>query len=219
MANQDDDMELLRKWRAGDRRAGDVLIRRHYAHALGIARRRLGNEDAAVEATQEAMKVLVQKQDVVVDDFRAYLGKVVFFTVLTQSKRGGKHQPHDPLEGDEPQPGPAPRGAATVMAHKEEEKLMIKALRSLSIDDQLVFYYEFVSDKKRTEIAELIGVSPKQVYKRVNKAKERLRKRLEEFRDSPVRQSTLGGLDTWLKSMHAKSPDVDADDEDDERND
>lgn len=206
MADEDDDMELLRRWRAGDRRVGDVLIRRHYAHALGIARRRLGDQDAAVEATQEAMKVLVQKQDVVTDDFRAYLGKVIYFTVLTQSKRRSKQQRHDPLEADDPGPGSAPRGAVTVLAQREEEKLMVKALRLLSIDDQLVFYYEFVSDKKRTEIAELVGVSPKQIYKRVSKAKEHLRARLGEFRDSPVRQSTLGGLDTWLRSMHAKAP-------------
>lgn len=197
----DDDMELLRRWRDGDRQAGDTLIRKHYAYALGIARRRLTNDDAAVEATQNAMTVLVQKRDTIDTDFRKYLAKVVYFSVLNQTKR----RAHEPTEGNEPAPS-TPRGAATMVTHKEEEKLMVKALRSLPIDDQLVFYYDFVGDKSRTEIAELLEISPKQIFKRVHKAKERLREQLETFRESPVRQSTLGGLETWLRSMHGKAP-------------
>lgn len=221
-----DDIELLRSWRAGDRQAGDVLIRRHYGYALEQAKRRLGNEDDAVEATQHAMTVLVQKQDAlgrveeIKDErkgeetrsratrpppFRAYLAKVVYYSVLTQTKRRAKQRRHQPHEDDEGRPGTLPRGAATALAEKEEEKLMIKAMRSLPIDDQLVFYYEFVSEKKRTEIAELLELSPKHIYKRVHSAKKRLKERLRVFRSSPVRQSTLGGLETWLQSMHARA--------------
>ncbi|MEX1368839.1 MAG: sigma-70 family RNA polymerase sigma factor [Nannocystaceae bacterium] len=228
MTTDSNDIDLLRKWRDGDRRAGDTLIRRHYRYALGRAKAQLGNEDAAVEATQHAMTVLVQKQDALeriekIEEqrkgeheherskrpppFRAYLAKIIYFSVLTQTKRRTKQSKHDLFEDDKARPGTVPRGAATMLDHKEEEKLMIKAMRSLSIDDQLVFYYEFVSDKKRTEIAKLIGVSSKGIYKRVNTAKAHLRERLKTFRDSPVGQNTLGGLETWLKSMHAKGPD------------
>lgn len=229
MTNDTNDIDLLRKWRAGDRGAGDTLIRRHYRYALGRAKALLANnEDDAVEATQHAMTVLVQKEDALerierIEElredetererssrpppFRAYLAKVVYYSALSQTKRRAKQNKHDPIE-DNARPGTVPRGAATMLAHKEEEKLMIKAMRSLSIDDQLVFYYEFVSEKKRTEIAELIGVSSKGIYKRVNKAKERLRARLKTLRDSPVRQSTLGGLETWLESMHSRAPEA-----------
>ncbi|WP_266221794.1 RNA polymerase sigma factor [Paraliomyxa miuraensis] len=193
-------MSLLRQWRAGDRQAGDVLIRRHYAYALGLARRRLANGDDAVEATQHAMAILVQKQEVIEEDFRQYLGRVVYFSVLTQTKR----RRHKPLRNEEAAAAPA-RGASTALAQKEEEKLMIKALRSLPIDDQLVFYYEFVGERTRTEIAELLGLPPKGIYRRVHAAKKRLEARLRTFRDSPVRQNTLGGLETWLRSMHQKA--------------
>jgi RNA polymerase sigma-70 factor (ECF subfamily) len=198
---QDDDMTLLHRWRDGDLRAGDALIRRHYAYALGIARRRLARDDDAIEATQNAMAVLVQKRDAIESDFRAYLAKVVYFSVLTQSGR----REHQPL-AEEPAASEPVRGAASELAGREEEKLMVKALRSLSVEDQLVFYYDCVGDKTRTEIAELLGLPGEQIYKRVHRAKERLRKQLESFRDSPVRQSTLGGFETWLASVHRKAP-------------
>lgn len=203
------DMTLLRKWRAGDLQAGDVLIRRHYAYALGLAERRLSNRDDAVEATQNAMAVLVHKRDVIEEDFRKYLGKVVYFSVLTQTKR----RPHEPLQDDAAAPVP-PRGASTMLAEKEEEKLLVKALRSVSIDDQLVFYYKLATEEdplakkqKRAEIAALLELTPAQIDRRFDHAKKRVRKKLESFRDSPVRQSTLGGFDTWLASMHGKLPD------------
>jgi RNA polymerase sigma factor (sigma-70 family) len=198
---QPDDMTLLRQWREGDLQAGDALIRRHYTYAYRIAKRRLGHDDDAAEATQHALTVVVQKRDAIDTDFRRYLTKVVYFSVLSQTKR----REHEPLQGDERDTG-SPRGASTMMAQREEEKLLVKALRSLSIDDQLLFYFDFVGNNSRTEIAELLGLSPKGVYKRVHAAKQCLRKQLESFRDSPVRQSTLGGLDTWLKSLHEKAP-------------
>lgn len=201
LAMQDDDMTLLHRWRDGDLRAGDALIRRHYAYALGIARRRLERDDEAIEATQNAMAVLVQKRDEIVSDFRAYLAKVVCFSVLTQARR----REHQPLDDEPAAPVPA-RGAASVLAQREEEELMVKALRSLPIDDQLVFYYDCVSDKTRTEIAELLGLPGDRIYKRVHLAKQRLRAQLESFRDSPARESTLGGFDTWLASVHRKAP-------------
>lgn len=197
----DEDMTLLRKWRAGDRQAGDKLLGKHYPYAFRLAKRRLTNEDDAVEAAQNAMTVLVQKQDVIEEDFRKYLGKVVHFSVLTQTKR----RRHEPLQGDEA-PTTPPRGASTMLADKEEEKLMVKALRSLSINDQLVFFYKLTADKEqRAEIAAILELTPSQIDRRYFDAKRRLRTQLETFRDSPVRQSTLGGMETWLKSMHGKA--------------
>jgi RNA polymerase sigma factor (sigma-70 family) len=194
-----DDMTLLQRWRGGDRQAGDALIRRHYAFAFGIAKHRLGNDDAAAEATQHAMMVVVQKRDVIETDFQAYLTKVVYFSILSQTKR----REHEPLDDQEP-PRSSQRGAVSILAEREEEKLLVKALRSMSIDDQLLFYYQFVGDHTRTEIAELLQIAPNRTYVHIHRAKQRLQRQVEQFRMSPVRQSTLGGLDTWLASLHDK---------------
>ncbi len=198
-------MTLLKQWRDGDRQAGDVLIRRHYDYAFGMAKRRLGRDDAAAEATQHAMMVVVQKRDEIKTDFRAYLGKVVYFSVLSQTK----HHEHEPLEGGE---GPATprRGATSVLAEREETKLLVKALRSMTIDDQLLFYYDFVGDQSRVELALLLGMEPDKIYGKIHRAKQRLLEQLATYRDSPVRQSTVGGLETWLASVHGKAPTIPA---------
>jgi RNA polymerase sigma-70 factor, ECF subfamily len=201
MAHDDDDLELLRRWREGDCDAGDALIRRHYAYALRIARKRLGPGDAAVEATQQAMEILVQKHETITTNFRGYLARVVSFCALRQSTR----RQHEPYEGDEPDPSPPP-GAATFIEGREEAKLLVAALRSLSITDQLLLYYDYRDDRSRSELAELLEIPTSSIYGRLSKAGARLRKRLEAFRESPERQKTIGGLETWLRSMQRKSP-------------
>lgn len=200
-----DDMTLLQQWRAGDRRAGDVLIRRHYAYAYSIARRRLGQDDAAAEATQHAMLVVVQNHDVIETSFRAYLSKAVYYSVLSQTKQ---HR-HEPLDGDGPAPVPQP-GASSVLVEREtrreEQKLLVKALRSLDLDDQLLFYYDFMNETSRGELAEVLGIEREKIYAHVHRAKQRLRKRLDGFHDSHVKQSTIGDLDGWLESLHGSAP-------------
>ena len=196
------DMDLLGRWRAGDLPAGDTLIRRHYGWAFAMARRRLRDDDSAAEAVQHAMTIVVHKRDEIDSDFRLYLRKVVYFSVLSQTRR--RH--HQSLPRDaavDPQ-----RGASAAVAERQQTKLLVKALRSIPVDDQLLFYFDFVSDHSRTEIAALLGIPHHRIYARVHRAKQRLRDCLESFEQSPVRQSTLGGFDTWLASVHRKAPDV-----------
>jgi RNA polymerase sigma factor (sigma-70 family) len=201
MAHDEDDLELLHRWREGDRDAGDALIRRHYRYALGIARKRLGPGDAAVEATQQAMEILVQKREEIEKSFRGYLARVVSLCALRQAT-GRRYEPY---EGDEPDPAPPP-GAATFIEGREEAKLLVVALRSLSTSDQLLLYYDYRDDRSRSELAELLEIPITSIYGRLSKAGKRLRKRLEGFRESPERQKTIGGLETWLKSMERKAP-------------
>jgi hypothetical protein len=76
----------------------------------------------------------------------------------------------------------------------------------MTIDDQLLFYYDFVGDQSRTELAELLAIEQGKIFGHVHRAKQRLLKLLAGFRDSPVKQSTVGGLETWLASVHGKAP-------------
>lgn len=203
----DEDMTLLQRWRDGDLKAGDALLRRHYRYAYRLAQARLCDEDAAAEATQHAMRIVVQKRDEIETNFRRYLGKIVYFSVLTQTKRQAKQSRCESIGDEEPR-AKTTRSASSLLGLAEEEKLLVKALRSLSTDDQLLVYYGLVGERNRGEIAELLDISKKSIHPRISKAKARLRKKLEHLRESPIQQSTLGGLETWLRSIYEKSPEA-----------
>lgn len=89
------------------------------------------------------------------------------------------------------------------MASREEVKLMVKALRSMCLDDQLLLAWVYGDEKAQREIAESLELGLAQCNSRIARARQRLKQRLEQLLDSP-HESTVGGFETWLASVHGR---------------
>lgn len=194
----DDDLLLLQRWRDGDRTAGDTLIRRHYALAFRLARRLLGgDDDDASEISQRAFETLLHKRNEIELSVKGYLRRVVVLKVLSYRRIRRAEGTVSGLEA-------ADRGVESEIAQREEIKLMVKALRSLSLDDQLLLAWAYGDEKTQREIAESLELGLAQCNTRLYRARQRLKARLEAFRASPVREAALGGFETWLASVHGR---------------
>jgi RNA polymerase sigma factor (sigma-70 family) len=193
-----DDLMLLQRWREGERTAGDALIRRHYASAYRLALKLLGGDtDGAQEVSQSAFETLLHKRDAIEVNVKGYLRRVVVLKVLSFRRKRW-------AEGGASEPVAADRGVDSQIAHREEIKLMVKALRSLSLEDQLLLAWAYGDEKTQREIAESLDLGLAQCNTRLHRARQRLRGWLEALRASPVQESTLGGFETWLASVHAR---------------
>jgi RNA polymerase sigma factor (sigma-70 family) len=195
---KDDDLLLLQRWRDGDRTAGDALIRRHYTLAFRLARRLLGgDEDDASEISQRAFETLLHKRDEIELNVKAYLRRVVVLKVLSYRRARRSEGGASRLEAGD-------RGVESEVAQREETKLMVKALRSLSLDDQLLLAWAYGDEKTQREIAESLELGLAQCNTRLYRARQRLKARLEAFMASPVREAAIGGFETWLASVHGR---------------
>jgi RNA polymerase sigma factor (sigma-70 family) len=193
-----DDLLLLHRWREGDRTAGDALIRRHYASAYRLALRLLdGDADGAQECSQRAFETLLHKRGEIENNVKGYLRRVAMLKVLsfrrTRHAMGGASL----LEA-------GGRDLESALAQQEEIKLMVKALRRLSLDDQLLLAWAYGDEKTQREIAASLELGLAQCNMRLYRARQRLKQQLEVFRASPVREATLGGFETWLASVHGR---------------
>ncbi len=194
--NECDDLTLLQRWRDGDRKAGNELIKRHYPFVSKLAWKLLGGDtDAAKEVSQLSFETLLHKRDEIDRNVKGYLRRVAMLKVLAHRRRRQADDCTSALEANG-------AGAESAVASREEIKLMVKALRSLSLEDQLLLAWVYGDDKAQREIAETLELGKAQCNSRISRARLRLRARLEEFRASPVRTSTLGGFETWLASVH-----------------
>lgn len=194
-----DDLVLLRRWRMNDRAAGDALIRRHYAFAYRLALTLLGGDhDGAQEVSQRAFETLLHKRDAIETNVRGYLRRVVMLKVLSFRRRRRD-------DGQVSELPAADRGVDSQVARTKEIKLMVKALRSLSLEDQLLLAWAYGDERSQREIAESLGMGLAQCNSKLHRARQRLKGQLEELRDSPARVSTLGGFETWLASVHGRS--------------
>jgi RNA polymerase sigma factor (sigma-70 family) len=197
------DAELLERWRADDRAAGNQLISRHYKPLFRfLVGRTSGNADAAAELTQRVFEVALRKQEKIGDNFRAFVFGVARLKLLEHYRI----RPTEPPPAELLDNMTSPSGK---IAKAQEENIVARALRKLSIDDQILIDLKDHESLKAHEIAAIMGdASPKgqnSIRGRISRARARLRHEVEQLVEDPeLRDATLRRIDSWHKSLMVK---------------
>lgn len=204
MADDDDDRELLARWRDGDNRAGSRLFDRHFRPLLRFFRNKI--ENGAEDLIQETLIACVRGRDRLRDDssFRAYLfatAKFVLYEHIRQQQRGRAVDVEEEALADL-----AP-GLSTAFAKHHEQKILLTALRMLPLEFQVtleLYYWEGLSG---VELANALGVPEATVRSRIRRGSDRLRGYVEKLASSPeLVVSTMDGLGGWLGKLGVDKP-------------
>jgi RNA polymerase sigma-70 factor (ECF subfamily) len=152
------DKELLERWRAGDARAGNQLVRRHFSRVCRFFRTKL--EHGAEDLAQQTFLAVVEGKDRVRDgaSFKAYIfGVARHLLIHAIRKRYKGPQAFDlgvlSMSVLADQNGPTPSEA---VAQREEQRLLIAALRTLPIDYQISLELHYWEDMS---VGEIVGRS------------------------------------------------------------
>lgn len=200
-----EDLGLLHRWRDGDAEAGEALIRAHYPAIYTLVLRQVGGStDLAADLTQSVFEVVIDKRDEVVE-VGAYLRGVARRKVLGHFRRwSAKHA--DPQVSRLIE---SAVGMVTCLAKVEDAHLLTRALRSLSLEDQLYLLWTYAEELSQQQISERVGLSRSQVNGRIDRARGRLRRRLEELAEDDQQRTSLAmGFDTWVTSLRRKDGDT-----------
>lgn len=200
-----EDWELLEAWRGGDDGAGQRLVARYLGSLTRFFNNKVHNPDDAAELISETMLGCVKNKERVEDAtaFRSF----VFATAMNMLRRYYRKQVKrkrevddfaDVVVGDTPQG----RSMTSKMHARRETRLLVRALRSVSLDQQIVLELNYVEGLNGNEIAELLGLPQPTVYTRLRRAKERLKVLMDELsEDEGLVDSTMKGLQTWATEI------------------
>jgi RNA polymerase sigma factor (sigma-70 family) len=196
MTNDESDQALLTAWQAGDRRAGERLVQRHFLSIYNFFRTKVG-ADEVEGLTQQTFLACVEARDRVRgDSFAAYLFGIARKLLLQHLRARGRS------DRELPRPAtlvPSPTGA---LAQRDEERLLLLALRSIPLELQITLELAYWEHLSGAEIAEVLDVAPGTVRSRLARAKQALRDRIEALSQSAaLTRSTLDGLERWVESM------------------
>jgi RNA polymerase sigma-70 factor (ECF subfamily) len=195
-----DDDELLRRWRAGEADAGTLLIERH----LEPVHRFFSNKVA--HATDD----LVQKTFLAcTESIAGYEGRGSFRSYLFAIARNvlfrhyrDEHYGFDPLTVSAATVIDAGQSPADRVADREEQRLLLRALRSLPLDLQVLLelaYWEGLAD---VELAAVVEVPAGTIKSRLRKARLMLDERLATMAGSPaLLESSRHTLDAWAAGV------------------
>ncbi|MBN2196492.1 MAG: sigma-70 family RNA polymerase sigma factor [Polyangiaceae bacterium] len=198
VATLETDEDLFEQWRRGAAAAGDELLARHRAELEGFFGKRSRGE--MEDLVQETFLQCLRSREGFRGEarFRSFLFGVAHNVLRMHYRRhpvGEAPVSPDAVDEDEPSP-------ASMLASETERALLLKALRRLPLDAQILVELRYSRGLDSTRIAEILGVPAPTVRTRLMRARELIREGIEQLgADRDLARSTLAGFDTWAERV------------------
>ena len=196
------DSELLVAWCDGDLNAGRVLVDRHLPSLHRFFATKLSNEADAEDLVADTLETLLGAIDRFQEasSFRTFLYGIAFNKVrnfVRKRRRRGEDKDWGQVSAVELGPGPS-----TVLSGKLRERGLVRALRCLPLDLQIVIELSFVEGLTRAQISEVTGLPGGTVASRLRRARTLLKEALaSEVSTADLLRTSLGGLETWAQEI------------------
>jgi RNA polymerase sigma factor (sigma-70 family) len=198
------DVELLDAWCAGDRHAGDALVRRYFDPVRRFFRSKLGDEvEDLIQGT--FLDCVERRADIRDDDgFRGYLFAIAR-NRLNEHLRARYRAP-EKVDLSTLSVADLATSPSQLVARSQEERLLVAALRLIPIDHQIAIELAYWEELSGREMAIALGIAENTVRSRLARARDALREALERVADAPARViTTLSAVDARLEAMASSS--------------
>lgn len=205
--DEGDDWALFFAWRDGQRDAGERLAARYLGLLTRFFLNKVRDPDTAADLVSETFLGCTAARDraTASGSFRSYLFAIALNKLRGYFRKQAKARRElDDFE-DVCVANALPHSQMSMISHAQEGKLLVRALRRLSLDQQIVLELNFFEDLTGPEIAELLGLPPATVYTRIRRGRDKLSTLVSELADNPeLAESTLIGIDTWARMIRAE---------------
>lgn len=211
MADERTDFELLEAWREQDERAGRELFARHFDPIYRFFRSKVG--DAADDLTQQTFLGCVKGRDRYRGDasFRTYIFTIARNRLYTHIR--DRNRRDAVLEVGGKSAVDLKLGSPTqLLAAKQEQRLLLTAMRHLSLDMQVALELHYWEGLSVREISEVTQTPEGTIKRRLQRARHRLDELIAELADDErLRESTTANFEQWAQGLrdHLSSGDDD----------
>lgn len=207
------DEELIEAWRNGQQEAGEALFERYYDSVYRFFCNKLGPDIR--DLVHQTFIACVEGRDRLRAgaSFRSYLFAVAHnvLRMHLRSRYRAELVDLDEVTAYELAPGPS-----TILTRSREEEILLHALRSIPLEQQMLLELRYWEDLKSADIAEILGVPDNTVRSRLVRAHNSLKAAVERLSASPAElASTIDNLDEWARRCRAQLVADDDDDDDD----
>jgi RNA polymerase sigma factor (sigma-70 family) len=204
LRRMDSDLELLERWRGGDREAGTRLFERHFKPLYRFFRNKVG--DDAEDLVQQTFLACVQARD-------RFRGDASFRTYLFTAARS---KLHDHFGKHARKRGAIDFGVTSVidlgaslpglLVRDEEQRRLLHALRRLPVDLQIALELHYFEGMHGPELAAVLDVPEGTVRSRLRRARELLRDALTELGASSERaDTTMTDIEGWAAELRDRA--------------
>ena len=195
------DYDLLQRWRSGDADAGSRLVERQFSTVFRFFRRKVADPDVARELAQKTFVTCLEVRENLREEvrFKAFVLGIARNMLLRHLRAGANTR--EETEGDVDRAAVSQPSPSLMMAMREEQRLLLAALRRLPLDLQLTLELYYWEELTTQEIARVLDIAQGTVKWRLSRARELLREEIEAIGVPEVVESTIRDLDRWAQSV------------------
>lgn len=201
----DDDLALLDRWREGDVTAGKRLFERYFDRLFRFFVNKVGPD--VDDLVQETLLECVRSRDKFRADssFRTFLFAIARHRLLKHRERFARGGGHDAIE--EERLAALDAGPATLLCEHAEQRALLRALRRIPLELQVLLELYYWEDMTSAELAEILEIPHGTVRSRLRRGKQEVRDVLGALRDSgELALTTEDDFERWLRSMRGRAP-------------
>jgi RNA polymerase sigma-70 factor (ECF subfamily) len=194
-----DDRELVEAWRRGDRTAGEQLVARHFRTVYGFFRNKLDGE--VEDLVQRTFLHCIESRDAFRGEssFRGYLLAIARNELFGHYRGRGIRIDPDQTSLSVVDPGDRP---SAVIDRRREHRLLVRALRALPIDDQMLLELYYFEELPGPELALVLAIPEGTARTRLRKARGLLDAALADLeRRGEGLRATTAEVDEWVRSL------------------
>ena len=192
------DIDLLNRWREGDQTAGSQLFQRHFKSLYRFFRSKVAS--GVEDLVQDTLLACVRGRDRLREDasFRAYMFATGRRLLMAHYKKSGRAK----LDFTQASVADLAPGAGSIIAKREDDQLILQALRLLPIDYQIALELHDWEGLTGPEVATVLELPEGTIRSRIRRGRIQLREKLEELAASPTQlQSTMTRLEDWADAV------------------
>lgn len=195
----EDEPRLLAAWKHGDQDAGAALFGRYYAPVLRFYHSKVGPQ--AHDLVQRCFLRCLELRSRIREDasFRCFVFGVARNLLLEHYRRMRTDARIDFTLVTVEDFGPTP---SSLVAHGEQSRLLLQALRRLPVEQQIVVELYYWEDLNAREIAEIYEVPEPTIRTRLRRAKLKLEQEIDALASEPqLAFDTRTNLDAWARRL------------------
>jgi RNA polymerase sigma-70 factor (ECF subfamily) len=193
------DLELLERWRGGEKQAGSELFERHFPAVYRFISNKVS--DGAEDLVQQAFLACVEGRDRFRQEasFRTYLFAAARNILYSHWRKQGSAPGLDFAITSLEDLGPSPSSA---LSDEQDERILLEGLRRIPLDFQIALELYYFEGLKSREIAEILEIPSATVRSRLRRALGHLRTQLEDLENAGrTLESTLTRIDDWAADL------------------
>jgi RNA polymerase sigma-70 factor (ECF subfamily) len=195
----EEDAALLDRWRGGDVSAGERLLKRHFRSVYAFFANKVGGPPD--DLIQETFRACVESRSKIRDgsSFRAYLLTIARRELYRTYRQRASLVTFEPGQVSVEQLVPSP---TAIIAKDEHQRLLLKALRRLPLEFQIVLELAYWEQLPSAEAAQVLDIPAGTFKSRVRRAKEMLRDTFAALASGEgLGESTSYDIDRWAASL------------------